>query len=121
MSAGPFVPITLDLTHVCQLRCDGCYFFSEQLDDSKAPRDEAVFLEFVERERARGTNFVTVIGGEPSLQLDRLRILHENFRCTTVTNGLRIMSVAQEWQTVVTGGIVILAVYLDIVRRRRQT
>lgn len=89
MSAGPFVPITLDLTHVCQLRCDGCYFFSEQLDNSKAPRDEAVFLEFVERERARGTNFVTVIGGEPSLQLDRLRVLHENFRCTTVTNGLR--------------------------------
>jgi ribose transport system permease protein len=30
------------------------------------------------------------------------------------------MSVPQEWQTVVTGSIVIIAVYLDIVRRRRQ-
>lgn len=89
MSAGSFVPITLDLTHVCQLRCDGCYFFSEQLDNSKAPKDETVFLEFVRRERARGTNFITVLGGEPSLQLERLKILHENFRCTTVTNGLR--------------------------------
>lgn len=89
MSAGSFVPITLDLTHVCQLRCEGCYFFSEQLDDSKAPKDEAVFLEFVERERERGTNFMTVIGGEPSLQLERLRVLGENFRCATVTNGLR--------------------------------
>jgi len=29
------------------------------------------------------------------------------------------MSVAQEWQTVVTGIIIILAVYADILRRRR--
>ena len=42
------------------------------------------------------------------------------FIISTLTNGLRIMSVPQEWQTVVTGSIVILAVYLDIVRRRRQ-
>jgi len=32
-------------------------------------------------------------------------------------NGLRIMSVAQEWQTVVTGLIIIAAVYLDMLRR----
>jgi ribose transport system permease protein len=42
------------------------------------------------------------------------------FIISTLTNGLRILSVPQEWQTVVTGAIVILAVYLDIVRRRRQ-
>jgi hypothetical protein len=89
MGAGSFVPITLDLTHVCQLRCDGCYFFEEGLDSSKAPRDEAVFDEFVRSERERGTNFITVIGGEPSLQLGRLKVLHDNFRCATVTNGLR--------------------------------
>ncbi|WP_299843203.1 ABC transporter permease [uncultured Paracoccus sp.] len=34
-------------------------------------------------------------------------------------NGLRIMSVAQEWQTVVTGAIIIFAVYADMLRRRR--
>ena len=31
------------------------------------------------------------------------------------------LSVPQEWQTVVTGVVVILAVYLDIVRRRSET
>ena len=36
-----------------------------------------------------------------------------------LANGLRILSVAQEWQTVVTGAIIILAVYADMVRRRR--
>lgn len=34
-------------------------------------------------------------------------------------NGLRILSVPQEWQTVVTGVIIILAVYADILRRQR--
>jgi len=42
------------------------------------------------------------------------------FIISVLTNGLRLMSVPQEWQIVITGGIVILAVYLDIVRRRRQ-
>jgi len=37
---------------------------------------------------------------------------------SVLTNGLRILSVAQEWQTVVTGVIIILAVYADILRRR---
>ena len=43
------------------------------------------------------------------------------FIISTLTNGLRIMSVPQEWQTVVTGAIVILAVYLDIVRRGQSS
>lgn len=42
------------------------------------------------------------------------------FIMSVLINGLRIMSVAQEWQTVVTGVIIILAVYTDILRRRRQ-
>ncbi|MCB0206130.1 MAG: ABC transporter permease, partial [Anaerolineae bacterium] len=33
-------------------------------------------------------------------------------------NGLRILSVPQEWQMVITGVIVVLAVYIDIIRRR---
>ena len=37
-----------------------------------------------------------------------------------LTNGLRILSVAQEWQTVVTGAIIILAVYADMVRRNKS-
>jgi ribose transport system permease protein len=38
---------------------------------------------------------------------------------SVLLNGLRIMSVAQEWQTVVTGSIIILAVYIDMLRRKR--
>ena len=41
------------------------------------------------------------------------------FIMSVLTNGLRILSVAQEWQTVVTGVIIILAVYADLLRKRR--
>jgi ribose transport system permease protein len=56
-------------------------------------------------------------GGEGSI----LGTIIGAFIISTLTNGLRIMSVPQEWQTVVTGVVVILAVYLDIVRRRGET
>lgn len=53
----------------------------------------------------RGTVLGTIIGA---------------FIMSVLTNGLRILSVAQEWQTVLTGIIIILAVYGDNLRRQKQ-
>lgn len=39
---------------------------------------------------------------------------------SVLTNGLQIMSVAQEWRTVIVGVVIIIAVYADILRRRKQ-
>ncbi len=36
-----------------------------------------------------------------------------------LTNGLRIISVPQEWQSVAVGIVILVAVYLDMLRRRR--
>lgn len=55
-------------------------------------------------------------GGEGSI----LGTIIGAFIISTLVNGLRIMSVPQEWQTVLTGVVVIIAVYLDILRRREQ-
>ncbi len=41
------------------------------------------------------------------------------FLISTLSNGLKILSVPPEWQIVVTGLIVVLAVWLDTIRRRR--
>ena len=41
------------------------------------------------------------------------------FIMSVLTNGLRIMSVAQEWQIIVTGVIIILAVYADNMRKKK--
>ena len=53
-------------------------------------------------------------GGEGSI----LGTIIGAFVISTLANGLRILSVPQEWQIVVTGTILILAVYLD--RRRKR-
>lgn len=55
-------------------------------------------------------------GGEGSI----LGTVIGAFVISVLTNGLRIMSVPQEWQMVVTGAIIIVAVFLDMVRRRRN-
>lgn len=55
-------------------------------------------------------------GGEGSI----LGTVIGAFVISVLTNGLRILSVPQEWQQVVTGAIIILAVFLDMVRRRRS-
>jgi hypothetical protein len=87
--AGPLRAILVDLTHVCNIRCQGCYFFAEGSDQFEAPKDESEFDAFIEREKARGTNYVTVAGGEPSLMLDRMKKMHENFWTVAITNGIR--------------------------------
>ena len=38
---------------------------------------------------------------------------------SVLTNGLRVMNVQEEWKIVVTGVIIIVAVFIDIVLRKR--
>lgn len=88
-NAGPIRPAVVDVTHSCNLRCTGCYFFAENMDRYRASRDSVALEEFIAREKQRGTNYMTVVGGEPALVLDRLKRLHENFHILPYTNGLR--------------------------------
>ena len=53
----------------------------------------------------RGTILGTIIGA---------------FVMSVLTNGLRIMGVQEEWKIVVTGVIIIAAVYVDIVLRKKM-
>ena len=88
--AGAVRSISLDLTHECNLRCTGCYYFEEEMDnlvDQTLNLDKA-FNELVQQEMKRGTNFVTIVGGEPALRFDRLKIIYDNFNMNVATNGL---------------------------------
>lgn len=60
---------------------------------------------------------VSLSGGEGTI----LGTIIGAFIISTLTNGLRILSVPQEWQIVFTGLIIILAVYLDIIRKRAKS
>lgn len=88
--AGSLRSISLDLTHECNLRCNGCYYFDEGMDKINLGNSnlDTAFQDLVWSEKKRGTNFVTVVGGEPSLRLDRLKIIYENFKLNVATNGL---------------------------------
>jgi MoaA/NifB/PqqE/SkfB family radical SAM enzyme len=88
-NAGPIRSILLDITHMCNLRCKGCYFFAEEMDKNKAPVNESEFDAFIDQEKERGTNFVTVTGGEPTLEIHRLKKLYDNFLTSVVTNGIQ--------------------------------
>ena len=85
---GPMKSISLDLNQECNIRCTGCYYFFEGMDVSDTPNDESEFDAFIERELERGTNFVTVVGGEPSIRLDRLKKIYDNFKMNVSTNGI---------------------------------
>lgn len=87
---GALRSISLDLTHDCNLRCTGCYYFAEGMDKitGTATDLDLAFNELVGNEKECGTNFVTIVGGEPSLRLDRLKIIYDNFKMNVATNGL---------------------------------
>ncbi len=86
--AGSIRSISIDLTNRCNLRCKGCYFFSEKMNLFDSPIDENEFDLFIQKEKERGTNFITIVGGEPALELKRLKKLYDNFNLSVATNGL---------------------------------
>jgi organic radical activating enzyme len=78
-----------DVTNRCNLRCKGCFFFSS--DEHKAALEETDIRKweaFVEREQARGVNLAILIGGEPTLYLDRVEVFYRRLPSYCATNGL---------------------------------
>ena len=78
-----------DVNNICNLRCKGCFYFSSdqhKLDDQK---DLDELKAFIEREKARGVNYAILIGGEPSLSMDRLDVWYANVKCSSATNGIK--------------------------------
>ncbi len=78
-----------DVTNRCNLRCRGCFFFSS--DEHKAAPEETDIRKweaFVEREKARGVNLAILIGGEPTLYLDRVEVFYRRLPSYCATNGL---------------------------------
>jgi MoaA/NifB/PqqE/SkfB family radical SAM enzyme len=77
-----------DVTNQCNLRCRGCFFFSS--DEHKAApeeRDIRKWEAFVDREKERGVNLAILIGGEPTLHLDRVEAFYRRVPTYCATNG----------------------------------
>ena len=79
------------LTNQCNLRCKGCWFFENEFDVASDELNDTSRLEArVKDEAGRGVNAPLLIGGEPALHLDRIRIFRKHMPKVSVsTNGLR--------------------------------
>lgn len=78
-----------DVTNRCNLRCKGCFFFSS--DEHKAAPEEMDIRKweaFIDREKERGVNLAILIGGEPTLCLDRVEAFYKRVSTFCATNGL---------------------------------
>ncbi len=78
-----------DVTNRCNLRCKGCFFFSS--DEHKAAPEETDIKKweaFIDREKERGVNLAILIGGEPTLCLDRVEAFYRRLPTFCATNGL---------------------------------
>jgi MoaA/NifB/PqqE/SkfB family radical SAM enzyme len=79
-----------DVTSVCQLRCDGCYYFEGDKYKVTDNRDPGAWRELLQRESERGITYVNLAGAEPSMVPHVLRACYETIPLGTVfTNGLR--------------------------------
>ncbi len=78
-----------DVTNQCNLRCKGCFFFSSGEHKAAAEeKDIKKWEAFIEGEKDRGVNLAILIGGEPTLHLDRVEAFYSRLSTFCATNGL---------------------------------
>ena len=78
-----------DVTNRCNLRCKGCFFFSSgEHQAASEETDTQKWEAFVDAEIERGVNLAILIGGEPTLCLDRVEAFYRRLPTFCATNGL---------------------------------
>jgi hypothetical protein len=78
-----------DVTNRCNLRCKGCFFFSsDEHTAADEERDVKKWEAFVDAEMARGVNLAILIGGEPTLCMERIEAFYKRLPTFCATNGL---------------------------------
>jgi MoaA/NifB/PqqE/SkfB family radical SAM enzyme len=78
-----------DVTNRCNLRCKGCFFFSSGEDKAAVEEmDVKKWQKFIDREKERGVNLAILIGGEPTLCLDRVEVFYKQLPTFCATNGI---------------------------------
>jgi MoaA/NifB/PqqE/SkfB family radical SAM enzyme len=78
-----------DVTNQCNLRCKGCFFFSSD-EHKRAPEEKDLqkWEQFIDKEIKRGVNLAILIGGEPTLHLDRVEAFYKRVPTYCATNGI---------------------------------
>jgi MoaA/NifB/PqqE/SkfB family radical SAM enzyme len=81
---------TYDMTNRCNIRCEGCYYFTGEKQFAKENLDEAAWQQLMAEEKERGITFAVLAGAEPSLVPQLCRICFDNIPLGAIaTNGLK--------------------------------
>ena len=81
---------TYDMTNRCNIRCEGCYYFTGDKQFAVEDRDPAAWKQLLAAEKERGITFVVLAGAEPSLVPELCRVCYETIDLGAIaTNGIK--------------------------------
>ena len=81
---------TYDMTRRCNIRCNGCYFFEGEKQNTRDNTNPDAWRQLMQAEKARGVTFVVLAGAEPSLVPDLCQVCYDEIPLGCIaTNGLR--------------------------------
>ncbi len=80
---------TYDMSNRCNIRCEGCYYFTGEKQFAEENNDESAWQRLLESEKERGITFVVLAGAEPSLVPNLCEVCYKVIPLGAIaTNGL---------------------------------
>ncbi|MBW2709991.1 MAG: radical SAM protein [Deltaproteobacteria bacterium] len=81
---------TYDMTHRCNIRCDGCYYYEGDKQFARENLDPDQWQQLMKAEKERGITYVVLAGAEPSLVPDLCDVCFQEIPLGAIaSNGLR--------------------------------
>lgn len=80
---------TYDMTHRCNIRCEGCYYFEGDKQHAAEIQGPEDWRRLMQAERKRGITYVVLAGAEPSLVPELLAVCFDEIPLGAIaTNGI---------------------------------
>ena len=83
---------TYDMSNRCNIRCEGCYYFTGEKQFAEENRDPEAWRQLLAAEKERGITFVVLAGAEPALNPELCRACHQVIPLGAIaSNGLKVI------------------------------
>ncbi|MFP3981581.1 MAG: radical SAM protein [Desulfobacterales bacterium] len=90
---------TYDMTHRCNIDCEGCYYYQGEKAAVTENRDPEQWRQLMAHEKQRGITYVVLAGAEPSLVPELCRVCFEEIPLGCIaTNGIKRIDRAVDYQ-----------------------
>jgi hypothetical protein len=90
---------TYDMTNRCNIRCEGCYYFTGEKQFAEENTDPAAWHRLMEAEKERGITFAVLAGAEPSLVPELCAVCYRVIPLGAIaSNGLKALPRSIDYQ-----------------------